>query len=444
MFDNKKILILGMARSGYEAAKLLSSHNCQITINDIKIEQDNEHIEELHRLNISVILGSHPDDLLDNTFDYLIKNPGIKDDHKYIVKARELNIPVINEVELAFQLMPRDITIIGITGSNGKTTTTTLIYEILKKEYNNVHLTGNIGFPLSSFVEKVRPKDIVVMEVSIQQLLNVDKFNPNISVLTNLSEAHLDHVGSYDNYKKIKKKIFNNQKENEYAVLNYDDKDAMDLTKDIKPKRKYFSKNNISDCYIKNDSIYYLNEKIINLSEIRIKGMHNYENIMASIIVTKILNIKNENIISVLKEFKGVEHRIEYVKTIKERNIYNDSKSTNIVATKTALLSFNNPIILILGGLDRGQSFLELKEYLNNVRYVVSYGENSNRINNEMDQLNIKCIKLTNLEEATNKAYELSKEGDTILLSPGSASWDQFKDFEERGYKFKEYIDKLV
>lgn len=444
MFDNKKILILGMARSGYEAAKLLSSHNCQITINDIKIEQDNEHIEELHKLNISVILGSHPDDLLDNTFDYLIKNPGIKDDHKYIVKARELNIPVINEVELAFQLMPRDITIIGITGSNGKTTTTTLIYEILKKEYNNVHLTGNIGFPLSSFVEKVRPKDIVVMEVSIQQLLNVDKFNPNISVLTNLSEAHLDHVGSYDNYKKIKKKIFNNQKENEYAVLNYDDKDAMDLTKDIKPKRKYFSKNNISDCYIKNDSIYYLNEKIINLSEIRIKGMHNYENIMASIIVTKILNIKNENIISVLKEFKGVEHRIEYVKTIKERNIYNDSKSTNIVATKTALLSFNNPIILILGGLDRGQSFLELKEYLNNVRYVVSYGENSNRINNEMDQLNIKCIKLTNLEEATNKAYELSKEGDTILLSPGSASWDQFKDFEERGYKFKEYIDKLV
>ena len=175
MFNNKKIFILGMARSGYEVAKLLSSLNNEIVINDQKEDQDIEHLKELKDLNINVHLGNHPDDLFDNTFDVLIKNPGIKDDHKYVVKAKEYKIPVINEVEIAYLLMPKEISLIGITGSNGKTTTTTLIYEMIKTQYNNVHLTGNIGFPLSAFVNNIKPNDIVVMEVSVQQLLNLKK-----------------------------------------------------------------------------------------------------------------------------------------------------------------------------------------------------------------------------------------------------------------------------
>lgn len=442
MYNNKNIFILGMAKSGYEAAKVLAKNN-KVTINDEKEDQDISHIEELKKMNVNIILGSHPDDLLNNTFDLVVKNPGIKDDHKYIIKAKELNIPVINEVELAYTMMPKDVTIIGVTGSNGKTTTTTLIYEMLKREYDNIHLTGNIGFPLISFLKDIKEGDIVLIEVSIQQLVNLDKFKTNVSVLTNISEAHLDHVGSYENYKNIKKKIFNHHTKSDISILNLDCKDVMEITNDIKSTKLYFSKKQKTNIYLEQNNIYYKNEFLINTRDIKLKGIHNYENIMASILVAKIFNISNETIFKVLKEFKGVEHRIEFVRDIKGISVYNDSKSTNIVATKTALNSFKEPIILILGGLDRGQSFLDLKEY-NNIKHVVCYGENSRKIDKDMKLLNIKTDVVETLEEATNKAYNLSNKGDIILLSPGSASWDQFKNFEERGEKFKEYVDKLV
>lgn len=442
MYNNKNIFILGMAKSGYEAAKVLAKNN-KVTINDEKEDQDISHIEELKKMNVNIILGSHPDDLLNNNFDLVVKNPGIKDDHKYIIKAKELNIPVINEVELAYTMMPKDVTIIGVTGSNGKTTTTTLIYEMLKREYDNIHLTGNIGFPLISFLKDIKEGDIILIEVSIQQLVNLDKFKTNVSVLTNISEAHLDHVGSYENYKNIKKKIFNHHTKSDISILNLDCKDVMEITNDIKSTKLYFSKKQKTNIYLEQNNIYYKNEFLINTRDIKLKGIHNYENIMASILVAKIFNISNETIFKVLKEFKGVEHRIEFVRDIKGISVYNDSKSTNIVATKTALNSFKEPIILILGGLDRGQSFLDLKEY-NNIKHVVCYGENSRKIDKDMKLLNIKTDVVETLEEATNKAYNLSNKGDIILLSPGSASWDQFKNFEERGEKFKEYVDKLV
>lgn len=444
MFKDKKILILGMARSGYEAALLLTKYTNKIIINDKNENQDIEHINELKDNNIEVILGDHPDNLVDESIDYLIKNPGIKDDHKYVIKAKLLNIPVINEVELAYLLMPKTIKLIGITGSNGKTTTTLLIYEMLKKKYNNIHLTGNIGFPLSSFINKIKDNDIIVMEVSVQQLLNLDKFKTNISVLTNLYEAHLDHVGTYDNYKAIKKKIFSHHTKDDFSIINYDNEDSIKLIENVNSNFLYFSKRIHRDCYIDSDSIFYMNEKIIDLKDITIKGSHNYENVMAAIIVAKKMNVDNIDIINTLKEFKGAEHRIEFVKELNGRKIYNDSKSTNIVSTETALKTFDQPTILMLGGLDRGQSFLELKEHMKNVKNVVAYGENKLRIKDEMNKLGIDCNIFDDLDNATKEAYKLSKEGDVILFSPGSASWDQFKDFEERGTKFKTYIDKLV
>lgn len=441
MVSNKNIFILGMARSGYEAAKVLAENN-NVIINDENADQDLSHIEELKMLGVNVILGSHPDELFTENIDILVKNPGIKESHKYVIKARELNIPVINEVELAFGLLPKDVTLIGVTGSNGKTTTTTLIFEFLKEQYENIHLTGNIGYPLISFISKIKPNDIVLMEVSVQQLLNVENFKTNISVLTNLSHAHLDHVGTYENYKSIKKRIFKHHSKSDISILNYDSSDVMDITNDINSTKLYFSKNYKTDIYLENNNIYYKNNFLINTTDIRIKGDHNYENIMAAILVAKIFNISDKNIFKVLNEFKGVEHRIEFVKELNGRLIYNDSKSTNIVATKIALNSFKDPIILLLGGLDRGQSFLELKEYAN-IKHVICYGENKKKIYNDMMSSNIKVDLVDNLKDATIKAYELSSEKDVILLSPGSASWDQFKDFEERGNKYKEYIDNL-
>lgn len=444
MFEGKKIFILGMARSGYEAAKLLSGRNNKIIVNDNKEEQDQEHVKELIDLGVDVILGSHPDELLTEDIDVIIKNPGIRNDHKYVQKAIEYGIPVINEVEMAYLLMPKDITLIGITGSNGKTTTTTLIYEIIKSVNPNVHLTGNIGFPLSGFVDKVKPKDIVVMEVSIQQLCNVDKFKTNISVLTNFYEAHLDFVGSFENYMNIKKRIFNHHTKDDYAVLNFDNKNVVRVTSDIVSQKKFFSRTDkVDGCYMKGDDIYYLDEFIISVKDLLLQGKHNYENVMAAISVAKILNIDTESIVKVLKSFKGVEHRIEFVRELNGRKFYNDSKSTNVVATQTALSSFDKPTILLLGGLDRGHSFDELQEYMKHVKLVVCYGETKNRIKVFCDSINIKCTVMNTLEESTKEAYKESDEGDIILLSPACASWDQYKDFEERGREFKDIVNKL-
>ena len=203
MFENKKILVLGMARSGYEAAKYLIKHGNSVILNDGGSEdkQKKEQVEELKELGVTLIFGSHPDDLLDDSFDYLIKNPGIPIDHKYVLKARELNIEVINEAEMAYRLLPESVTLIGITGTNGKTTTTTLTYEMIKESGKRVHLAGNIGYPLTSFLDKLEDNDIIVMEVSCQQLENMNEFKPHIALMTNLSVAHVDFLKSYENYK---------------------------------------------------------------------------------------------------------------------------------------------------------------------------------------------------------------------------------------------------
>lgn len=445
MFENKKIFILGFARSGYEAAKLLAKKGNKVVLNDMKMEQDEEKVNELKKLGVEIILGSHPDDILDDSFDYLIKNPGVPIDHKYVLKARELGIEVINEVEMAYRLMPReDVTLIGITGTNGKTTTTTLIYEIIKAAGKRVHLTGNIGYPLCGFLDKLEKDDIIVMEVSCQQLENLDRFNPDIAVMTNLSEAHIDFLKSYENYKRVKGKIFKNQTKDDVAILNIENEDVMNLTKDIKSTVKYFSsKNIINGCYIKDKAIYYYDEKIIDLNDIKLVGNHNYENIMAAIMVVKELNIDNEAINKVLTTFTGVEHRLEFVKEVNKRSFYNDSKATNIKSTQIALASFNRPTILILGGMERHQDFFELKDYMRNVKLIVCYGENKNRIKEFGDTLMIETVVVDNLREATSKAYELSSENDVILLSPASASWDQYKCFEDRGTEFKNEVLKL-
>ncbi len=442
MIENKKILILGMARSGTSIAKLLSKYNNDLTITD-KVEQDESLINELKKLNIKVIITDKQEELVDDSFDIIIKNPAIISTHPAILKAKELNIEVINELEACFNLIPKSTKIIGITGSNGKTTTTTMIYDILNKKYNNVYLGGNIGTPLSSIVENIKDNSILVLEISDHQLCDMYKFKTNISVLTNLSQVHLDfHNNSYETYKSMKKRIFNHHTKEDYAILNKDDLDVMNLTKDIKSKKLYFSKTN-GDIYIKDNNIIYKDEIIINTNDIAIKGMHNYENIMATILVCKLFNIENNIIIEYLKEFKGVEHRIEFVRELNNRKFYNDSKATNNKSTIIALNSFKEPTILLMGGLDRNIPFDELAPYLNNVKTIICFGETKNKIKDFANKQNKDCIVLETLEEATYKAYEISSENDVILLSPACASWDQFPDFETRGNLFKEIVNSL-
>jgi len=445
MSVNKKVFVLGMARSGYEAAKLLINKGYEVIVNDANTEQNLEHMKELQSLGVSIVLGSHPDDLIDNTFEMIIKNPGISNNHRYIEKARELNIPVINELELAFRYFPLGVKIIGVTGTNGKTTTTTIIYEILKKASINTFLMGNIGYPVCSFVSQLKDNDIAVMEVSDHQLCNVIEFKTNISVLTNISEAHLDFHGSYDIYKSMKRRIFNHHTKSDTSILNLDDKEVLNLTNDIESTKKYFSSSSLNKlgCTIDNGYIYYNSDKIIALNEVKIKGKHNYENAMAAIAVVKELGIDNDAIISVLKTLGSVEHRMEYVKTINNIDFYNDSKSTNIKSTQTALSSFTKPTVLLLGGLDRGHSFDTLKEYLSNVKLIVAFGEAKMRIEDFAKKCGIPCKVVNSLGEATEIAYNSASEGYVVLLSPACAAWDQFKDFEVRGNLFKEYVNNL-
>lgn len=442
MYDNKKMFILGMARSGYEVAKLLSSKNCEILITDMK-EQDENHVQELKKLNINLIVTDKPEDLLDETFDYVVKNPGIKLDHKVCLKAESLGIPVINELEVAYHYLPKNTKIIGITGSNGKTTTTTLTYEILKKANLPVHLGGNIGFPMSSKIKEMKENEILVLEIAAQQLHDFKDFKTDIAVLTNLTEVHLDHFKTYENYKNNKKVIFRHHDDSNIAIINKGDIDSISLTSDIDSKKIYYSSNVEADLYLKDEAIYYKEEKIINLDDILIKGNHNYENIMCAIAVSKEFNVSNDVIKEVLNSFTGVEHRLEFVKDVNGRKFYNDSKATNVKSTTIALNSFNKPTILLLGGLDRGHSFDELNEYMKNVKLVVCYGETKERILDFCHRFNYNCIKVDNLEEATKKAYENSSLDDVILLSPACASWDQYKCFEDRGLEFKNIINRI-
>lgn len=447
MFENQKILILGLARSGYEAAKVLVERGNQVILNDNKEEEkfDSEQISELKELGVELILGSHPDDLLDDSFHYLIKNPGVPIDHMLVKQARKLGIEVINEVEMAYRLLPEDITLIGITGTNGKTTTTTLTYELLREAFGTrVHLAGNIGYPLCSFLKKLKPNDIIVMEVSCQQGENLKSFKPHIGVMTNLSEAHIDFMKTYEHYKDMKAKMFYNQDEEDIAILNIDNQDVLDTMRNIKSTTKYFSsKSEMNGCYIKNNSIYYYGEKVIDIDAIFIKGIHNLENCMAAIMVAKEFAISNEMIVKVIKNFRGVEHRLEYVDTVEGVRYYNDTEATNTKCTQIALSSFQDPKILILGGLERGQHFEDLTPYMKNVKAIVGIGQCRRRVLEYGTSLGIPTYTFETLKEAFFKCVDLSEEGDVVLLSPASASWDQYKECEERGAEFKQYVAEL-
>ena len=441
MYDNKKIFILGMARSGYEVAKVLAKHNCDIVITDMK-EQDEEKVKELKELGVNLIITDKPVDLLDDSFSFVVKNPGIKLDHPVCLKANDLNIPVINELEVAYHYLPKNVKIVGITGSNGKTTTTTLTYNILKEAGLSVHLGGNIGYPVCSLLESVKENDILVLEVSGHQMHDFKDFKIDIGVMTNLSPTHLDHFGTYENYIKNKVRIFKYHNNNDIAILNGNNLDVINNTKDIKSNKIYFSAYKDCDACIKNNAIYY-KEEIIKLDEIKLKGNHNYENIMCAVIVAKQFNVSNEIIKKVLTTFGGVAHRLEYVRTLNTREFYNDSKATNVVSTNIALDSFNKPTYLLLGGLDRGHSFDELLPHMKNVKAVVCYGETKDRILDFCNKNNIECYKKNNLEESIKKAYELSIDNSVILLSPACASWDQYAKFEDRGDEFKKVVNGL-
>lgn len=447
MFTNKKVLILGLARSGFAAAKYLINNNNEVILNDGKDKEklDQNQIEELEKLGVKLVFGSHPDDLLDSSFDYLIKNPGVPIDHKYVLEARKLGVEVINEAEMAFRLLPKGVKLIGITGTNGKTTTTTITYEIMHEYYKDkVFLTGNIGFPMIDLIGKVKDGDYIVMEVSCQQLENMSEYRPNVALMTNLSPAHIDFLKSFENYKRVKAKIFGAQTEEDVAILNNENSDVLEETKNIKSTKKYFSsKNKVNGAYLKDNKLYYNDEYVMDRKSIKIAGLHNVENVLGAIAIVKEFNVPNEVIEKVVSNFKGVEHRLEFVREIGDVKFYNDTEATNIKCTQIALSSFDEDTYIILGGLERGQDFEELTDYMTNVKGILAIGQCRERVKEFAEKLKIPVIVEEHLKDGFPKLYKMSEKKGIILLSPASASWDQYKECEVRGREFKDLVKEL-
>lgn len=444
MYTNKLVLVIGLAKSGLAASMLLHRLGAKVVVNDQKSIEDNPEASQLQELGVEVICGGHPLELFERGFDLVVKNPGIPYANPLIKKAIEKGISVITEIEIAAMISEAEM--IAITGSNGKTTTTTLIYEMLKESGRQPLISGNIGTVACEVAEEATSENILVTEVSSFQLMGTEQFHPKIAVFLNLFDAHLDYHGTRQEYGLAKAKIFANLTSEDHCVINEDDDEIMMLSEAVRARKTTFSvkKKVENGAYIQGQEIYYHNQKIISLGEIVLPGAHNLENILAAICAAKLAGANTERIGQVLSTFAGVKHRTQFVTEINDRKFYNDSKATNMLATKVAILAFNQPIILIAGGLDRGNEFDELIPTLKNVKGVVLYGQSAQKIQIASEKAGLTFIKIVNnVTEAVNLAYQNSKRGDVILLSPACASWDQFQTFEHRGDAFIEAVYNL-
>lgn len=443
-FKNKKVLVLGLARSGTSAAKLLHKLGALVTVNDLKPLEENPEAQELLQMGIEVICGEHPADLLDEGFELIVKNPGIPYQNPVIQDAENRDIPIITEVELAYRISRAEF--IGITGTNGKTTTTTLIYELLKTGEKSPLIAGNIGVVACEVAQEATAEDYIVTELSSFQLLGIASFRPKIAVITNLYSAHLDYHRTRDHYIQAKKNIVINQRPDDYLIINFDQEECRDIAANARAQVIGFSTNEYlpEGASIKEDALYFKGEKVIEVNDIVLPGKHNLENILAAISVAKIFGVSNEVIRTVLTRFRGVKHRLQYIGEIAGRKFYNDSKSTNVLATQMALKSFSSPVILLAGGLDRGEDLEPLIPDMKHVKALICFGETKEKIAEIGNRAGIKSIHLVdNVEEAVPLSYSLSTPGDTILLSPACASWDQYKSFEVRGDIFIEAVHRL-
>ncbi|MEQ3451376.1 UDP-N-acetylmuramoyl-L-alanine--D-glutamate ligase [Enterococcus cecorum] len=445
-FQNEKVLVLGLAKSGVSAAKLLHDLGALVTVNDGKPFNENPQAQELLEAGITVITGSHPIELVDEGFSLMVKNPGIPYTHPMVARALELHIPVITEVELAYLIS--EAPIIGITGTNGKTTTTTMIATILNENRTKgqARLSGNIGYPASSVAQEATNDDELVMELSSFQLKGTQSFHPHIAVITNLYEAHIDYHQTRADYVASKWKIQANMTVDDYLVLNWQQEEVRELAKTTQAQVVAFSTTEkVDGAYLLDGNLYYKDELVMPADQLGVPGSHNIENALAAIAVAKLMHVENSAIQTALSQFHGVKHRTQFIKEIAGVRYYNDSKATNILATQKALAGFDlSKVVLLAGGLDRGNSFDALIPSLKGLKAIILFGETKDKLADAAKQAGITSITMTeNVETAVPIAAKLAQAGDIVLLSPANASWDQYPNFEVRGDKFIAAIEKL-
>jgi UDP-N-acetylmuramoylalanine--D-glutamate ligase len=454
---NKRVLVVGLGRSGVSSAIFLQEHGAKVIVSDSKAEaQLQKEVPALLDRGISIETGSHGE----RTFrdqDLIVVSPGVPSDQPQLQHARSLGIPVIGEVELAFRFLKGKV--LAITGSNGKTTTTTLVGEILAKSGKNTLVGGNIGTPVISLAGQSTAETMVVLEVSSFQLESIEQFCPWVAAILNITPDHLDRHHTFEAYVQAKARIFENQhpvgagenrRASDFAVLNADDPTCVALKDKVKGTLLWFSRKQRVEhgAFVQGDQILFRQngqeQPVLSRSDIELKGEHNLENVLAAVAMTMVAGCPPQQVRQAVKEFRAVEHRLELVATINGISFYNDSKATNVDATVKALESFPANIHIILGGKDKGSDYTLLNPLLRErVKRAYLIGAAADKIASHL-QNSTSIVRSGTLERAVHQAFDSAKPGDVVLLAPACASFDQFENYEHRGRMFKELVQSLT
>jgi UDP-N-acetylmuramoylalanine--D-glutamate ligase len=445
--NNKRVLVVGLGKSGVASALFLKKRGARVTVSDSKPqEQLGEDIPILLDHGIIVETGGHGE----RTFhgqDLIVVSPGVPVDSPALVQARALGEPVIGEIELAAQFLPNNI--VAITGSNGKTTTTTLTGEIIGAGGYSTQVGGNIGTPAISLVDAAQTDSVIVLEVSSFQLETIQTFRPKVAVVLNVTPDHLDRHRTFETYVDAKARIFENQQASDFAVLNADDPVCVGLANRTRAQVFWFSRKKEvqQGASLRDGRILFRDssgqQEIMLVSEISLKGAHNLENTLAAICAGALMRCAPERIRAAVRNFKAVEHRLEYVATIRGVEYYNDSKATNVDATIKALESFPANIHLILGGKDKDSNYTVLNDLLRQrVKRVYMIGAAAGKIESQIKDA-AEIVHAESLDNAVKQASANAQPGDIVLLAPACASFDQFRNYEHRGKVFKELVRQL-
>ena len=435
---SKHVLVIGFARSGAAVASLLLNEGAQVTVSDPKLDLTDERVVALQAQGVAFTTEQTEALLAD--VDLIVKNPGIPYRIPVLVAAQEAGIPIFVEVAMAQRYIKG--TWIALTGSNGKTTTTEMIAAVLRTQADDEHavvVAGNIGTPVSEVAPTLRATDTLVTELSSFQLMGMPTAKPNIAIITNIFASHLDYHGTRENYVAAKMGITKNQSSDDFLVINVDREEWVELSKQTTATVVPVSRQNVSQegAYELDGTLYFRGEAIMQANQLGVPGDHNVENALVAIAVGKLMNVPSNQIAMTLRQFGGVEHRLQYVGTFEGRQVYNDSKATDIEATEMALSGFKAPVVLLAGGLDRGDDQMRLLAAMKpHVKALVVFGQTADKVAAVGEALGIEVVHAEDAPHAVEPAFELSEPGDIILLSPAAASWDQFPNFETRGDLF--------
>jgi UDP-N-acetylmuramoylalanine--D-glutamate ligase len=443
----KKISVIGAARSGIGAVRLIRRMGGIPFVSDISDEiKLAESVNILKSENFDYEINGHTEKVFNA--DLIVVSPGVPSDSDILKKAAEKNIKIVSEIELASSFCKGNI--IAITGTNGKTTTTSLCGYLFNECGANTYLAGNIGHAFSEITESVKQNEFVSLEVSSFQLDLIDRFKPKVAMILNITPDHLNRYDNkYENYAAAKLRIFENQDANDFIILNRDNEGVNQFVKNYKSNAFFFSltQKESNGCYVEDNKVFFSRnnnvEFICSVDEIYLRGEHNLANAMAVIIAAKIFNLNNSGIINALRSFKGVEHRLELVREIEQVKYVNDSKATNVDSVWYALRSFKEPLFLILGGQDKGNDYNQIKDLvIEKVVKIYAIGSSADKVFNFFHRF-VKVEIKDSLEDAVTAASKEARAGDVVLLSPACASFDMFNNYEHRGKVFKEAVNSL-